>query len=54
MGDIVRYIIAFLLYGNQEAAEKVVYSADVESNPHRIVIIPACEWATPFQLPNME
>ena len=54
MGDIVRYIIAFLLYGNQEAAEKVVYSADVESNPHRIVIIPACEWAAPFQLPNME
>ena len=41
MKEIIEYIIAFLLYGNKEAAKQVGYTADESQwKDYRVVIVP--------------
>ena len=41
MKEIVDYIIQFMLYGNEEAAKQVGYTADeAEWQNYRVVIVP--------------
>ena len=41
MSDIIQYIITFLLYGNDEAAKQVGYTADESQwSNYRVVVVP--------------
>ncbi|MBR5327151.1 MAG: hypothetical protein IKV31_01290, partial [Paludibacteraceae bacterium] len=52
MNEIIQYIITFLLYGDEEAAKQVGYTADetLWSN-YRVVILPNGKLGKEIQLP---
>ena len=55
MNEIVEYIISFLLYGDEEAAKHVGYTADdSEWHNYRVVIIPNGHLGQKIVMPDME
>lgn len=55
MKEITEYIITFLLYGNQDAAKQVGYTADEkEWQNYRVVVVPNGHLGKDIILPNME
>lgn len=55
MKEITEYIITFLLYGNQEAAKQVGYTADEkEWQNYRVVVVPNGHLGKDIILPDME
>ena len=55
MKDIVDYIIQFLLYGNEEAAKQVGYTADeAEWQNYRVVIVPNGQLGKKIVMPELD
>ena len=55
MNDIIQYIITFLLYGNNETAKQVGYTAnEAEWNHYRLVIVPSGHFGGEIVLPDLE
>jgi hypothetical protein len=54
MKEIIEYIITFLLYGNQEAAKQVAYTADESQwSNYRVVIVPNGHLGTEIVMPDL-
>ena len=54
MKEIVEYIISFLLYGNEDAAKQVGYTADeAEWRNYRVVIVPNGQLGKEIVLPDL-
>ena len=54
MKEIVEYIISFLLYGNEDAAKQVGYTADeAEWRYYRVVIVPNGQLGKEIVLPDL-
>jgi len=54
MNDIYNYILHFLLYGNDEAAQHVGYTADKsEWSKYKVVVIPSGHFGKDWVLPDM-
>ena len=54
MKEIVEYIISFLLYGNEDAAKQVGYTADeAEWCNYRVVIVPNGQLGKEIVLPDL-
>ena len=54
MKEIVEYIISFLLYGNEDAAKQVGYTADeAEWHNYRVVIVPNGQLGKEIVLPDL-
>lgn len=54
MNDIIQYIITFLLYGNNETAKQVGYTAnEAEWNHYRLVIVPNGHFGGEIALPDL-
>ena len=55
MKEIIDYIIQFLLYGNEQAAKQVGYTADeAEWQNYRVVIVPNGQLGKKIVLPELD
>ena len=55
MSDIIQYIITFLLYDNEVAANQVGYTADESQwGNYRVVIVPNGHLGKEIVMPNLE
>ena len=55
MKEIIDYIIQFLLYGNEQAAKQVGYTADeTEWQNYRVVIVPNGQLGKKIVMPELD